>query len=109
MAAGVWLLGGCTPAAKNGALKPPPPTVSPATTGATTTTTSTEPPLPVTPVQWSGCGSGLQCGSVTVPLDYTQPQGTTIQIAVERHPAEVPSQRIGSLVINPGGPGGSGI
>jgi pimeloyl-ACP methyl ester carboxylesterase len=109
VAAGVWLLGGCTPAAKNGALKPPPPTVSPATTGATTTTTSTEPPLPVTPVQWSGCGSGLQCGSVTVPLDYTQPQGTTIQIAVERHPAEVPSQRIGSLVINPGGPGGSGI
>jgi pimeloyl-ACP methyl ester carboxylesterase len=44
-----------------------------------------------------------------VPLDYSRPQGTAIQIAVERHPAEVPSQRIGSLVINPGGPGGSGI
>jgi len=63
----------------------------------------------VTAVQWSPCGSGLQCGSVTVPLDYSHPQGATIQIAVERHPAEVPSQRIGSLVINPGGPGGSGI
>jgi pimeloyl-ACP methyl ester carboxylesterase len=46
---------------------------------------------------------------VTVPLDYTHPIGTTLQIAVARHPAEVPSERIGSLVINPGGPGGSGI
>jgi pimeloyl-ACP methyl ester carboxylesterase len=84
-------------------------TASPASTGTAGTTSTTEPPLPVTPVQWSGCGSGLQCGSVTVPLDYSHPQGTTIQIAVTRHPAEVPSQKIGSLVINPGGPGGSGI
>jgi pimeloyl-ACP methyl ester carboxylesterase len=73
-----------------------------------TTTTTTAPPLPVSPVQWSPCGD-LQCGSVTVPLDYARPEGATIQIAVERHPAEVPSERIGSLVINPGGPGGSGI
>jgi pimeloyl-ACP methyl ester carboxylesterase len=110
VAAGILLLEGCTPAAKNGpAPKPSPPTHSRATTGTTSTTTTTEQPLPVTPVQWSGCGYGLQCGSVTVPLDYSHPQGTTIQIAVERHPAGVPSQRIGSLVINPGGPGGSGI
>ncbi|HEX3946882.1 MAG TPA: hypothetical protein VHW47_04215, partial [Acidimicrobiales bacterium] len=46
---------------------------------------------------------------MTVPLDYADPSGTTIQIAVERHPAEVPGQRIGSLVVNPGGPGVSGI
>ncbi len=59
-------------------------------------------------MQWAPCGS-LQCGSVTVPLDYRHPDGTTIQIAVARHPAEIPSERIGSLVINPGGPGGSGI
>lgn len=65
--------------------------------------------MPVTPILWSPCGSDLQCGSVTVPLDYSHPEGATIQIAVERHPAEVPAQRIGSLVINPGGPGGSGI
>jgi pimeloyl-ACP methyl ester carboxylesterase len=44
-----------------------------------------------------------------VPLDYAHPDGPTIQIAVARHPAEVPSERIGSLVINPGGPGTSGI
>jgi pimeloyl-ACP methyl ester carboxylesterase len=70
--------------------------------------TTTEPALPVTPVEWAPCGS-LQCGSVTVPLDYGHPQGQTVAIAVARHPAEIPSERIGSLVINPGGPGGSGI
>jgi pimeloyl-ACP methyl ester carboxylesterase len=71
-------------------------------------TTTTEPPLPVAPVQWTPCGS-LQCGSVTAPLDYAHPAGPTLQIALARHPAEVPAERIGSLVINPGGPGGSGI
>ena len=70
--------------------------------------TTTEPPLPVMPVQWTPCGD-LQCGSVTVPLDYDHQGGPTLQIAVARHPAEVPAQRIGSLVINPGGPGASGI
>ena len=78
---------------------------APSTTATTTTTTTT---LPVTPVEWAPCGA-LQCGSVTVPLDYDRPAGPTIQVAVARHPAEIPSERIGSIVINPGGPGGSGI
>jgi len=73
-----------------------------------TTPPTTEPPLPVQPVTWTTCGA-LQCGSVTVPLDYANPDGPTIQIAVVRHPALDPSERIGSLVINPGGPGASGI
>ena len=81
---------------------------TPVTRSAAVPTTTTEPPLPVTPVQWTPCGD-LQCGSVTVPLDYDHPDGPTLQIAVARHPAEVPSERIGSLVINPGGPGASGI
>ncbi len=72
------------------------------------TTSTTDPPLPVDPVRWTPCGN-LQCGSVTVPLDYAVPEGAAVQIAVARHPAEVPTERIGSLVINPGGPGGSGI
>ena len=72
------------------------------------TTTTTQPQLPVTPVTWTACGD-LQCGTVAVPLDYADPQGRVIQIAVARHPAEAPAERIGSLVINPGGPGGSGI
>ncbi len=72
---------------------------------------------------WGGCQSyatddqgqqlfgaaNLQCARLTVPLDYTQPQGKTITIGVLRIKATDPSQRIGSLLMNPGGPGGSGM
>lgn len=73
------------------------------------TTTTTTPGPPITPVSWAPCQNGLQCGTVAVPLDYFSADSPTIQIAVARHPAEDPAQRIGSLVINPGGPGGSGV
>ena len=78
--------------------------------GATTssTTTSTTQP-PVTPISWSACNGDLQCGTLVVPFDYADPSGPTIPIAVARHPAEDPAARIGSLVIDPGGPGVSGI
>jgi pimeloyl-ACP methyl ester carboxylesterase len=76
------------------------------TSSPTTTTTST---LPVSPIAWTPCNGDLQCGTLTVPLDYATPQGTTIGIALERHLAEDPAERIGSLVMNPGGPGVSGI
>ena len=100
-------LGGCASAGRTGA----PGTgtgVNPAVGLRPATTTTSPPSLPVIPVEWAPCGS-LQCGSVTVPLDYEHPEGPTLLIAVARHPAEVPAERIGSLVINPGGPGGSGI
>ncbi|NJK61448.1 MAG: alpha/beta hydrolase [Synechococcaceae cyanobacterium SM2_3_1] len=52
----------------------------------------------------------FECGRLEVLLDYDAPEGETMQIAVLLLPAQVePSQRIGSLVINPGGPGGSGM
>ena len=52
----------------------------------------------------------FECARLEVPLSYDQPEGETMQIAVLRLPAQgEPSQRIGSLVINPGGPGGSGM
>jgi pimeloyl-ACP methyl ester carboxylesterase len=60
-------------------------------------------------IAWTSCGRGFQCGSVQVPLDYSHPTGGTIDIALNRKPATIPSQRIGSLLINPGGPGASGI
>jgi pimeloyl-ACP methyl ester carboxylesterase len=50
----------------------------------------------------------LDCSYLQVPLDYAQPTGKTAQIAVLREKASQPAQRIGSLVINPGGPGASG-
>jgi pimeloyl-ACP methyl ester carboxylesterase len=81
----------------------------PSSSSTSTTTTTTVPSLPVTPITWSPCADGLQCGTVTAPLNYADPDGPTIPIAVARHPAEDPAERIGSLVINPGGPGTSGI
>lgn len=51
----------------------------------------------------------MRCATVKVPLDYTNPTGPTIDIAVNEIPARDASQRIGSLLVNPGGPGGSGI
>lgn len=92
-----------------GGSRPTVPATAATTASSTTTPTTTAPTLPVTPISWTSCGEDLQCGTLTVPLDYAAPDGTTIGIAVERHLAEVPSSRIGSLVINPGGPGVSGI
>jgi pimeloyl-ACP methyl ester carboxylesterase len=57
---------------------------------------------------WKDCGGGFQCATLTVPLDYQRPRAETIGIAVIRKPAGDPSRRLGSLVINPGGPGASG-
>ena len=57
---------------------------------------------------WSGCGSN-QCAKLTVPIDYAHPEGGTLQLSVLKVPTTDPSKRIGSLVVNPGGPGGSGV
>ncbi|HEX6354667.1 MAG TPA: alpha/beta hydrolase [Actinophytocola sp.] len=51
----------------------------------------------------------LQCTHLTVPLDYAKPDGDTIKLGILRRPAKDRAQRIGSLVINPGGPGASGL
>ncbi|MET0967435.1 MAG: alpha/beta hydrolase [Nakamurella sp.] len=53
--------------------------------------------------------ASLQCADLTVPLVYDDPTGTTITIKVLRKPATDQSARIGSVVINPGGPGASGV
>ena len=60
-------------------------------------------------VAWHGCGKALQCAHVRVPLDWDHPRARNIKLAVIRHLASRPKQRIGSLFINPGGPGGSGV
>jgi pimeloyl-ACP methyl ester carboxylesterase len=57
---------------------------------------------------WKGCGVG-ECAGLKVPLDYAKPDGESITIQVLRMRATKKSQRLGSLVVNPGGPGGSGV
>ncbi len=59
-------------------------------------------------LRWRGCGSGHQCSTLKVPLDYAHP-AKAIDISVLKVPASNPQARIGSLVVNPGGPGGSGV
>jgi pimeloyl-ACP methyl ester carboxylesterase len=62
-------------------------------------------------INWSSCHRDLgpfECGIVNVPLDHNASSGT-IAIAMVRLPATDPSRRIGSLFLNPGGPGGSGV
>ena len=57
------------------------------------------------PIEWEECGEGLDCATVEVPLEYSDPDGEQIPLAVTRHRATDPDRRIGSLFINPGGPG----
>jgi pimeloyl-ACP methyl ester carboxylesterase len=64
------------------------------------------------PIAWRPCkppGPRLQCARVRVPLDWEHPNGRTIHLAVIRHLASKPKQRIGTLFINPGGPGDTGV
>lgn len=68
------------------------------------------PQPPVIPVEWSKCGSGrLECGSLSVPLNYAAPTGERITVALIRSPATAKAGVQGSIVLNPGGPGGSGL
>src|SRR5256885_4564454 len=60
-------------------------------------------------IAWTDCGGGFQCGNLNVPLDYDHPDGRKISLAVIRVPARDKASRIGSLLVNPGGPGESGI
>jgi pimeloyl-ACP methyl ester carboxylesterase len=68
-----------------------------------------DPPVPTETITWTSCGTDEQCGTLPVPLDYAQQTGTMINLSVIRHLAEDPAERIGSLVIDPGGPGDSGV
>jgi len=59
-------------------------------------------------LSWSDCGPN-QCTRLTVPIDYSNPDGDTLKLAVLKVAAKSPSERMGSLVVNPGGPGASAV
>ncbi|MFI9151134.1 alpha/beta hydrolase [Streptomyces sp. NPDC053367] len=59
---------------------------------------------------WRACGvPGFQCTTVRVPLDYAEPGRGDVRLAVARRKATGPGERLGSLLVNPGGPGGSAV
>lgn len=74
-------------------------------------------PRPGTPIQWASCKPaatdqsrippGAECGMLSVPVDYGKPDGDVAQIAMIRFKAT--GEKIGSLIVNPGGPGESGV
>lgn len=63
------------------------------------------------PIQWRPCDENatLECGTLTLPVDYREPRGKTFELAVIRARATNLGQRTGVLMVNPGGPGFSGI
>jgi len=58
---------------------------------------------------FTSCDGRYECADVRVPLDYANPGGPTIDIAIARQPARDQANKLGILLVNPGGPGGSGI
>ena len=60
------------------------------------------PPVPV--LRWRSCHGDFQCATARVPLNYRQPGGATIRLALVRHRATDPAERIDSLFVNGGGP-----
>jgi pimeloyl-ACP methyl ester carboxylesterase len=89
----------------------PRPTPSPTTPPPATVTEAPDPALAdlySQRIDWQPCEADTDhdCGSLTVPVDYAEPQGETIELALLRIPAR--GSRVGSLVVNPGGPGARG-
>lgn len=98
---------------------------SPSATGSASATGSTQPGTPPLPAaltsqhpDWKRCGArpgesapdaSWRCATVRVPLDYAKPDGDTIGIALIREEARDEDRRIGSLLFDFGGPGGSGV
>lgn len=98
--AGILIVSGCGTS----------PDLTPQTTASPPTVSPTIAAPPLTqPLAWSVCGVQFECAGLRVPLDYSAPDDATITLALVRHPAGDPTQRIGSMVVNPGGPGASGV
>jgi pimeloyl-ACP methyl ester carboxylesterase len=72
---------------------------------------ATAAPKPAAAVDWAPCEDDptADCGTLSVPVDWKKPDGARFDLALARRKATNPSARIGSLVVNPGGPGGSGV
>ncbi|WP_433466288.1 alpha/beta hydrolase [Spirillospora sp. CA-128828] len=64
--------------------------------------------VPTPKLGWYKCYGDAECATVRLPLDYDDPKGATTEVAVLRMKARNPKKRIGSLFVNPGGPGGQG-
>ncbi|ONI81032.1 transporter [Actinosynnema sp. ALI-1.44] len=66
---------------------------------------------PPSTIDWQPCpdDAALDCGSLKLPIDYREPGGATFDLALARRKAGDPAKRLGTLLVDPGGPGGSGV
>ncbi|MFG2330164.1 alpha/beta hydrolase [Streptomyces sp. NPDC048604] len=61
-------------------------------------------------LSWRSCGvPDFECATLKAPLDYARPEAGDVKLAVSRVRATGPGERLGSLLVNPGGPGGSAV
>jgi len=101
------------PASSSAAPAAPARAVTTATTPKPATTSAIEKKrvdgVPTPKLGWYSCFGYAQCATVALPLDYDAPKGPKVEVAVLRVKARKPAQKIGSLFLNPGGPGGSGV
>jgi len=85
-------------------LATPRPTGTPSGSGPSAA--PSEPPPRIT---WTSCGRGFQCGILRAPKDYADPSAGVLEVSLIRRRAGDPERRVGQLLVNPGGPGGSGV
>ena len=66
----------------------------------------------VNPIEWKPCDGStsteVECGNIEVPFDYADPEQGSFVLYVKKHNAANPAERIGSMMVNPGGPGFGG-
>ncbi|MDE2868035.1 MAG: alpha/beta fold hydrolase [Chloroflexota bacterium] len=89
----------------------PTPTATPTPEPTPTPTPTPEPALADVGINWEPCrpNSAFECAFLEVPADYRDPDAGSLRIALNLHRARLPDQRVGYLLVNPGGPGGSGL
>ena len=108
---GVLAVAGCTASGSTGAGSTGSGNTGSGTTGAGSHGAAAD-PAQVSSLHWRPCtvqGATMQCASLQVPLDYAQPGGRKITLALSRVPATAPArQQQGDLLVNPGGPGAPG-
>src|ERR1700739_1955759 len=91
-----------------------PATSQPAPAESSAATPAGPPPVTITGyyaqrLSWQSCDKYFECARLYVPFDYSRPAGPRFSLPVIKLPAADPASRVGALVINPGGPGGSGV
>lgn len=117
-AAALVLLAGCTVGAEDSpqpsATAVSPPASDPTATASVSPSVTAEPfgaldDYLAQQLEWSSCGGGFECATLMAPLDYADLGAGSIEVALNRLPSSGAAERVGSLLVNPGGPGSSGL